>query len=127
MATTQPVVQPGQNQYGESDPREIDQGLAPMSYNPDLTDMADEIRAVRRGVATIHEIDVIGASLEELLTEIWTEAYKEHIEPSNTMPLAQMSTKRREKVEKGRKIFLEKKVIMFRQPVNARTEAIIYL
>jgi hypothetical protein len=127
MGTTQPVLQAGQNQYGEDDPRQVDQGNAPVSYNTHLTDMADEIRAVRRGLPTTHEINDTGASLEALLTELWTEAYKNHIEPSHAMPLGQMSAKRREKVEKWRKIFLEKKLVMFRQAINARTEIIVYV
>ena len=127
MADTLPILQPGQNEYGEEDPRLIDQGPAPMSHNQKLTDMAEEVRAERRLVPSPDQIEATGASLEDILTELWTEAYKERIEPSDPTSLAQMSAMRRAKVLEWRRKFLDKKIPMWRQQQNAKREAAISL
>ena len=117
----------GQNHFSEEDPRHRDQGPAPVPINADLSIMTWDVTSGNKPLPTLEEILAVGATLEELLTELWSDCYNDQIEPDPPVVLASMSAMRRAKVEKWRQAFIRQPLIMIRQAPHARNIVLVNL
>ena len=130
------------NANNQDDPRAMDaQKMGPYpqagSYETGtavakLSRMRSDYFNQKRLIPSENEIAEAGASVEELLYELWEKSYKETIEPTDviagtaSIPLTEMSTIRRAKCERWRKVFITCPLSMLRQAPD-QTSSIIQL
>ena len=94
------------NKWDEDDPREMENDVRPAeSTNAALTALRNTVKADAPQLPTTAQLAATGATLEELLYELYLQGYHVSVEPHDPMRLGDMRLPRREKVRKWRNFF----------------------